>query len=158
MKKYHIYTDGSCRKNGKEGATGAYGFVIVDDSDRRIVDHVSQATAAVTNQQMELLAALDACREAEKLMTSVDSCEFHLYTDSAYLHNCVTDKWYKKWQINGWVNSKKQPVANRELWERLIPYFIDPMFIFHKVTGHADNKWNNYVDNLVQARSLGGVR
>lgn len=72
-----------------------------------------------------------------------------IYSDSAYIINCITQKWYKKWQTNGWRNSKKEPVANRELWERLIPYFENPRFSFEKVKGHSGEKdWNDYVDRL----------
>ena len=28
--------------------------------------------------------------------------------------------WYKKWRENGWLNHLKEPVANRDLWERLL--------------------------------------
>jgi ribonuclease HI len=28
--------------------------------------------------------------------------------------------WYKKWRENGWLNHIKEPVANRDLWERLL--------------------------------------
>ena len=35
---------------------------------------------------------------------------------------------------------KKQPVANQDLWERLIPFFEDTRFTFEKVKGHADDK------------------
>ena len=74
-------------------------------------------------------------------------------TDSAYLHNCVKQKWYVNWQNNGWKNAKKQPVANRELWERLIKWFDSPEVDFIKVKGHADNYWNNIVDDLAQTAS-----
>lgn len=51
--------------------------------------------------------------------------------------------------LYGWRNSKKEPVANRELWERLIPYFENPRFSFEKVKGHSGEKdWNDYVDRL----------
>lgn len=63
--------------------------------------------------------------------------------------------------MNGWVNSKGQAVANKFLWEALIPFFESPQFTFEKVKGHAGNRvdqhsyWNNYVDKLaVEAKSL----
>jgi ribonuclease HI len=77
----------------------------------------------------------------------------NVYTDSAYLHNCYTQGWYKNWQKNGWRNSKKESVANQDLWEMLIPYFEMFEVNFHKVKGHADNMWNNYVDELAQNAS-----
>jgi ribonuclease HI len=58
------------------------------------------------------------------------------------------------------MNSKKQPVANRTLWEELIPYFCDARFKFEKVKGHngkidENSKWNEFVDDLaVEAKNL----
>jgi ribonuclease HI len=74
------------------------------------------------------------------------------------LHNCYTQKWYKNWEVNGWRNSKKEPVANKDLWEQLIKWFEMPEFEFKKVKGHATDdseftKWNNYVDELAQNAS-----
>jgi ribonuclease HI len=28
--------------------------------------------------------------------------------------------WHKKWRENGWLNYRNEPVANRDLWERLL--------------------------------------
>jgi ribonuclease HI len=41
-----------------------------------------------------------------------------VYSDSSYLVNCMRRGWHKKWRENGWLNHGKQPVANRDLWER----------------------------------------
>ena len=68
-----------------------------------------------------------------------------VYTDSAYLANCVKQKWYNKWLVNGWINSKKEPVANKNLWKSLIPFFEAENIEFVKVKGHAGNKYNEIV-------------
>ena len=81
-----------------------------------------------------------------------------IYSDSAYCINCYKDKWWVKWEQNGWINSKKQPVQNKELWKRLIPFFKDARFIFKKVAAHQNNYWNNYVDELaVKAKEIGNA-
>ena len=61
---------------------------------------------------------------------------------------------------NGWINSKKEPVANKELWLQLIPYFENPLFSFLKVKGHNGDKFNELADELaVKARAnLGSVK
>ena len=28
--------------------------------------------------------------------------------------------WYERWRENGWLNRRKESVANRDLWERLL--------------------------------------
>ena len=64
---------------------------------------------------MEIQAALEALRTlgAEPGLIQVVS-------DSTYVVNCFRDRWWAGWQARGWVNSKRQPVANRDLWEPLI--------------------------------------
>ena len=74
--------------------------------------------------------------------------EVILYTDSAYLCNCYLNKWYSSWERNGWRNSKKEPVANKDLWEKLIPYFKNPQITISKVKGHSGNYYNELVDEL----------
>lgn len=147
---YQVYCDGSTRGNGKENAVGAWAYVVINQ-DNTICASDVQAIAGTTNQRMELHAAIEGITKALSLLEKGDV--INVYTDSAYLHNCYNQKWYENWQKNGWRNSKKEPVANRDLWEILIPYFEMFEVNFHKVKGHADNRWNNYVDDLAQTAS-----
>jgi ribonuclease HI len=151
MPKYLIYCDGSTRANGQVGAVGAWAYAILDGDYGALVTADAQAEVGTTNQRMELAAALNALKVVWPMCEVFDDIE--ICTDSAYLHNCVTQKWYVNWQSNGWKNSKKQPVANQDLWEQLVPYFEMPNIKFTKVKGHADNVWNNYVDDLAQTAS-----
>ena len=153
----NIYCDGSCRNNGSPTAIGAWGFVAIDTSEQiKEVQHSTENNT--TNQKMELLAAIHACIYAETQITSALDI-INIYTDSAYLYNCYSQKWYEKWSNNGWLTSKKEPVSNVELWKQIIQFFDHPQFYFHKVAGHADNRnqheyWNNYIDNIVQNDTL----
>ena len=48
-----------------------------------------------------------------------------------------------------WKNTKKEPVANQDLWEKLIDFFMKaPGYDFIKVKGHADSFYNNLVDGM----------
>ena len=49
---------------------------------------------------------------------------------------------------NGWMTSQKKPVLNQDLWEKLIPYFQRHDISFCKVKSHANNQFNNIVDEL----------
>ena len=151
--KYHIYTDGSCRNNGKENAVGAWGYSVLDENEKHELCYQVQAEQSTTNQRMELIAAIQGCKSVVNRYHLGPWDEAHIFTDSAYIHNCLTQKWYENWRSNGWINSKKQPVANRDLWEQLIPFFNNNQFYFHKVPGHMNNKWNNHVDEMVQRAS-----
>lgn len=152
---YTIYCDGSTRGNGYEGAVGAWAYIIMEgESDhRKVIFSQVNAVDDTTNQRMELTAAIEALNKCmhDFVVSNVDKVV--VYTDSAYLHNCYTQKWYRNWQLNGWVNSKKQPVANQDLWEILIKWFETPEIEFMKTKGHADDQLNNLVDSMAQNAS-----
>ena len=150
--KFIIYCDGSARNNGSEKAVGAWAYVVLNDKEE-ILARKCQAVKGATNQQMELTAAAEALEYLFYNHIAVPFDRVIVYTDSAYLHNCYIQKWYINWQNNGWENAKKQPVANKDLWERLINFFESPEVEFVKVKGHADNKWNNTVDEMAQSAS-----
>ncbi len=152
-----IYTDGATSDNGKADAVGGYAWAILDNEDN-LLFYDSGCVKNATNNICELLAIINGCEKALTIIKEFDSVI--VYSDSAYCINCKKQNWYKNWQNNGWKNSKKQPVANQDLWERLIPFFEDTRFTFEKVKGHADDKtihskWNNFVDDLaVKAKNL----
>jgi ribonuclease HI len=92
---------------------------------------------------------LTACIRALETIKSGD-IPIDIYSDSAYLVNCMHDKWYVNWQKNGWKNAKKQSVENRDLWEQLLELLQQHTVRFHKVTGHAGVEMNEKADRLAQ--------
>jgi ribonuclease HI len=65
--------------------------------------------------------------------------------------NCFRDKWHVKWARNGWKNSKREPVANTDLWKPLIE-LADPDYVtFRWVKGHSNDRMNDLVDQLAVA-------
>jgi ribonuclease HI len=126
-----IYTDGACSGNGRSDAVGGWAAILVDSSGER---ELSGTERSATNQRMELRAAIEGLRALDLPSAVI------LYSDSTYVVRCFHDRWYTAWRANGWRNKKKQPIANRELWEELLElveahgHVID----FQKVTGHAD--------------------
>lgn len=151
--KFRVYTDGSTRGNGQENAVGGWAYAVVNDEYNSLVSGTCMAVVGTTNQRMELTAAIYGLKEVERLLEDGETAT--IITDSAYLQNCYKQKWYRNWQKNGWKNAKKQPVANQDLWEQLIPYFESDKYSFEKVKGHANNStvheiWNDYVDELAQ--------
>lgn len=144
-----IWTDGSARKNGQKGAFGSYAYIIVAPDGQELEEWGVEEGA--TNQQMELMGAIQALEIATKAFPNV---RIKLYSDSAYLVNCWKDHWYRNWMQNGWKNSKKEPVANQGLWERLVPFFMNPSIQFIKVKGHSGDPMNERVDTLAQKASI----
>ena len=105
--KYKIYTDGACSGNPGPGGWGA---VILDQDDKQ--KNISGSEKNTTNNRMELLAAIMSLK---KIKTN---SEVVIFTDSTYVKNGITE-WMKNWKKNGWKNSSKKPVKNKDLWEKL---------------------------------------
>lgn len=153
---YKIYCDGAVSNNGYENAIGGWAYVILDDKDTVLFEENNFEKYA-TNNRMELYSCY---KGLDKLLTEItleEEDKVEVYTDSAYLHNCYSQKWYLSWLKNNWLNSKKQPVANKSLWQLIIPFFENEKVDFFKVKGHNNNYWNEYVDSLaVAAKKNGG--
>lgn len=105
-----------------------------------------------TNNRMELLAAIEALRALKS------PCRVQVYSDSAYLVNAFRQNWLANWQRNGWVNSKKEPVENQDLWRELLAVARPHEVQWLKVKGHADNPFNNRCDELARAAVAVGVK
>ena len=93
---------------------------------------VSGSEQDTTNLRMELTAACIALEaiDNEHLVT--------VFSDSSYLVNCMKRGWYKRWRENGWLNHRKAPVANRDLWERLLEATQRHQEVrWRKVKGHS---------------------
>lgn len=145
MGKLEFYTDGACSHNG----TWKGGWAVVIVNNDFAIDQISDSRNDTTNNEMELQAFLTAIKHSYHLKDEVDS-EFIIYSDSAYIVNCFKDKWYVKWQKNGWRTSKKEPVAHKELWQLIIHYYeqLGDKLTIVKVKGHANNKFNILADKL----------
>jgi ribonuclease HI len=132
-----IHTDGACRGNPGPG-----GWAWASGRD----DFGSGAEAHTTNQRMEVLAVIEALREHPEGAVEIVS-------DSNYVVKCFHDRWYDGWKRRNWKNSKGQPVANRDLWEALIPLVLDSgrAVTFSWVKGHSGDVMNDFVDQLATA-------
>lgn len=139
MKVVEIYTDGACRGNGQENTIGAYGIVFLYNGIKK---EIKRAFRNTTNNIMELSAVVDA------LTMLKEPCEVRLYSDSAYVINALNQGWLDNWQRNGWKTSSKEPVKNRQLWEKLIELVKKHKVEFVKVKGHSSNEMNNRCDQL----------
>ena len=63
-----------------------------------------------------------------------------VFSDSAYLIDCLRKGWYKKWLSNGWLKSDKKSVENKGLWEKLISFLPSYDFRFYLIKGHLSAK------------------
>jgi ribonuclease HI len=134
-----MYTDGACSGNPGPGGWGA---ILIEDGRER---ELSGGENPTTNQRMELTAPIEGLRALE------DRRQVTIYSDSAYVINCFRDKWYERWRKNGWLNSQKKPVENRDLWEALIALVEQHDVTWHKVAGHSGDPLNDRADALARA-------
>ncbi|MFZ5823303.1 MAG: ribonuclease HI [Bacillota bacterium] len=139
MREVTIYTDGACSGNPGPGGWGA----ILMSGDR--TKELSGFEKVTTNNRMEIQAAIEALRALKY------PCRVKLYSDSAYLVNAFRQNWLANWQRNGWINSKKEPVENQDLWRELLEVARPHQVEWIKVKGHADNPYNNRCDSLARA-------
>lgn len=138
MEKVIIYTDGAC--SGNPGP-GGWGSILMYKENKKEISGGSENT---TNNVMELTAVI----EALKLLKF--PCEVEVYSDSAYVVNAFNQKWIYGWLKNGWKNSSKESVKNKELWQELYELTKIHKITFIKVKGHADNEYNNRCDELAR--------
>ncbi len=134
-----IYTDGAC--SGNPGP-GGWACVLIWGKHIR---ELSGGDSLTTNQRMELKAAIEGLKALK-----VAGWKVHLYSDSAYLVNALNQHWLAAWQKNGWKNSKKEPIANQDLWQELLLYLPRNQINFFKVKGHAGDRWNERCDELAR--------
>ena len=134
--KYTIYTDGACSGNPGPGGWGA---IIFDNENKQ--KNISGSEENTTNNRMELSAAIMALEEVNT------NSEITIYTDSTYVKNGITE-WVLKWKENGWKNSNKEPVKNKDLWEKLDNLCEQNTINWKWVKGHASKKYNNLADEL----------
>jgi len=142
-----LITDGACSGNGTAGARGGWAAILVDAAGRELV--LTGGEAPSTNNRMELMAAL------EGLAAAPAGADIELVTDSTYLANAISQGWLDGWQRRGWRTAAKQPVANRELWERMIRELARHRRVRTTlVRGHAGHDANERADRLAQQAAL----
>jgi len=138
MEEVTIYTDGAC--SGNPGP-GGWGSILMYKGNKK---EISGGKEDTTNNVMELTSVI----EGLKLLKF--PCKVKLYSDSAYVVNAFNQKWIYGWLKNGWKNSAKEPVKNKELWQELYDLTKVHEVEFIKVKGHSDNEYNNRCDELAR--------
>ena len=138
MEKIVVYTDGACSGNPGPGGWGA--ILMYKDVKKEISGGMKQTT----NNIMEITAVI----EGLKLIKY--PCEVEVYSDSAYVVNAFNNHWIEGWIKKNWINSSKEPVKNKELWQELYSLTRKHKVKFIKVKGHSDNEFNNRCDELAR--------
>ena len=133
-----IYTDGSCLGNPGPG-----GWAAVMQYGSEIKEVSGYASAATTNNRMELTAAIRALESLKR------PCVVCLYTDSIYLRDGI-ERWLPEWKRKNWKRSKNKPVLNVDLWKQLDQLNQKHRVTWRWVAGHSGNEWNDRADQLAR--------
>ena len=135
--KVEIFCDGAC--SGNPGVGGWGSLLRCGDKEKEL----SGAEEVTTNNRMELSAAIMALESLKR------PCSVVLTTDSQYLAKGMTE-WIAGWVRKGWLNSKKEPVLNRDLWERLLVLADTHRIEWRWVRGHNGHLENERCDELAR--------
>jgi ribonuclease HI len=133
-----IYTDGGCWPNPGAGGWGA----VVTMPAGEVVELAGGENPS-SNNRMELMAPICA------LEYLPGPCTVKLYSDSEYVVKGITS-WINGWKAKNWITKTKQPVKNRELWERLDAARHRHHVTFEWVRGHCGIAGNERADSLSQ--------
>lgn len=130
-----LFTDGACSGNPGKGGWAA---IIKNEKETKIAG----AYEKTTNNRMELIALI-------KGLQNINNNSFvDFYSDSQYIINALTKNWIKSWQNNGWKTANKKPVANKDLWEKVIELSsrvtLNPIW----VRGHDGHPENEICDKM----------
>jgi ribonuclease HI len=133
-----IFSDGACSGNPGPGGWGTL---------LHCGEHVRELSGFdphTTNNRMELMGAIAGLEALKR------PCRVRLTTDSRYVQKGITE-WIHGWIRKGWKNSRKEDVANRDLWECLLELTHRHQIEWHWIRGHTGHAENERCDELARA-------
>ena len=148
-----IAIDGACRRNGKPDCTSSGGVFFYGQCAPGVntcgVDYAHEYNS--TNQRGEMLALIKAL---ELVKESFYDIEVMIITDSEYLFNAMTKRWYDTWYYNEWYTSSGSLAKNADLWEKIrnLMVWIDNTeceIHFYHIKGHCIPFGRVTADNLL---------
>ena len=137
-----IHTDGACAGNPGPGGFGA--VATIGGKDYLTVIGGSPHT---TNNRMELTAVIQGIRAVNQEAELRDS-PITVRSDSTYVVKAFNNDWIDNWQRNGWINSKRKPVPNQDLWNELLQAIGHHQVTWEWVKGHSGDPMNERCDRL----------
>ena len=141
LKQVQIFTDGACK--GNPGPGGWAAVLRMGGHEKELCG----GEALTTNNRMEMTAVIRA------LAALKHPCAVTLQTDSRYVIDGIT-KWIHGWIKKGWVNAKKEPVANEDLWRDMLIVSKMHRIEWQWVKGHSGNAENERVDQLASDEAV----
>lgn len=146
-----IYTDGSSKKNPRRGGIGYVFVYAADDGEPMVEKFCPPGYKEGTSNLMELVACLEAIKEARSHHRYDFFSDIVLFTDSDYVMNNQYRP-YKEWPANGWKGPDGVPIRFVEFWKKLRrarqahTLRVD----IRKIKAHSKNIYNNMADKLAK--------
>jgi len=132
-----IFADGAC--SGNPGP-GGYGAILKSGARTK---EISGCEADTTNNRMELMSVIEAFKQLKK------PCVIKVISDSSYVIKGMKE-WLPGWIKKNWMNSRKQPVMNRDLWEALLEVSSPHKVEWIWIKGHNGHQENERCDELAR--------
>jgi ribonuclease HI len=133
-----IFTDGACRGNP---GPGGWGVLLRWNGHEKTL---YGGEAQTTNNRMEMMAAIKGLEVLKR------PCQVILTTDSRYLQQGIS-QWLPNWKRRNWLTADKQPVKNKDLWQRLDAAVSRQIKVdWCWVKGHSGHPENERADQLAR--------
>ena len=141
-----VYTDGAC-----SGNPGPGGWCVVFNFGER-VKKISGGEERTTGNRMELTAVIKALEYAERIGIK----NIFVYSDSLYVVNGISKRWFDLWESNNWLLKNKKKVKNEDLWKELKRMLdVKNMNIeMQHIKGHNGNPLNELADSEAVKQTL----
>ena len=138
-----VYTDGACISNGRDNPRAGIG-VWFDNNHSMNVSRPLRGRA--TNNRAEIEAVIVAAKQAIR----ANIINLHIHTDSKFVLSCVRE-WISKWECNGWMTAKNEPVVNKRELIRMEKALAPLNVKWKHVNSHAGVYGNEMADKLARA-------
>jgi ribonuclease HI len=136
--KLYVFSDGNVKNNGKTYSKGGYSIYFGEMEPFKQFNKTIIESNQPTNNEMELSGIKLIFKTIYKNKELFTNKEVIICSDSQYSINCI-ENWSSGWIKNGWVNSKKEPVKNKELIQKILEFKSkckDISIKFKHVFGH----------------------
>ncbi len=142
-----VFCDGAAKGNPGPGGWG----VVIATPEGQITE-LGGAAEHMTNNKMELTAAIQALTALREVGQAVD-----VHTDSTYVIKGISE-WIWGWRRRQWKTAEGTDVLNRDLWlelDRLASARGKAGIAWHYVRGHAGIPGNERVDAIADGFARG---
>lgn len=156
----NIYTDGSSYSKPRRGGYGIR-IIYVDDQGKEKIEDIPifKSFAGATNNQMELLACVTAIEESKKSKYYSKVRKINIFTDSMYISQHYNTAIFR-WSVNKWMTKDNNPVANAEIWKKLVRVIkkSNKRIDIKWVKGHSKDEHNRRVDQLAKQSAKSSLK